>query len=95
MLGTLGLRKLKGWRMNSCEQQEGTVLIDSRDLSPSGHLVYLDLNKWIDLARAELGQEKGKRHRVALDEAERLVGEGRATFPLSFAHFMEAAKNWR
>lgn len=67
-------------------------MIDSRDLSPSGHLVYLDLNKWIDLARAELGQKKGDRYRVALREAERLVGEGRATFPLSFAHFMEVAK---
>jgi hypothetical protein len=31
-------------------------------------------------------------HKAALDAAKDLVAEGRVIFPLSFAHFMEAAK---
>jgi hypothetical protein len=56
------------------------------------HLVYLDLNKWIDLAHAEAGTDKGKRYESALTAACQLVAEGRVVFPLSFAHFMEVAK---
>ena len=55
-------------------------------------LVYLDLNKWIDLAHAETGTDKGKLHESALKSAERLAAEGRVIFPLSFGHFMEVAK---
>lgn len=55
-------------------------------------LVYLDLNKWIDLARAETGHEEGKQYESALKFAEESVLAGRALFPLSFAHFMELAK---
>ncbi len=55
-------------------------------------LIYLDLNKWIDLARAEAGSEEGKRYEPALKAAEESVLAGWAVFPLSFAHFMEVAK---
>src|SRR4051794_4566567 len=55
-------------------------------------LIYLDLNKWIDLAHAETGTEKGKSYRCALEVAEQLVAKGRTLFPLSSAHFMEVAK---
>jgi hypothetical protein len=56
------------------------------------HFVYLDLNKWIDLARAASGHKDGKHYHAALKTAEQLVLAKRAIFPLSFAHFMEVAK---
>jgi hypothetical protein len=65
----------------------GTRLRPSRPL-----LVYLDLNKWIDLAHAESGTARGKDYEPALKAAERLVSEGQAIFPLSSAHFFEVAK---
>jgi hypothetical protein len=54
--------------------------------------VYLDLNKWIDLARAELRQDQGLLDWDLLRTAERLVADGLVTFPLSSAQFMEVAK---
>lgn len=55
-------------------------------------LVYLDLNKWIDLAHAEARTDKGKQYESSLKAAGDLVTEGKGIFPLSFAHFMEVAK---
>lgn len=55
-------------------------------------LVYFDLNKWIDLAHAETGTDKGKQHESALINAERWASEGRLIFPLSSGHIMEVAK---
>lgn len=54
--------------------------------------VYLDLNKWVDLARAEAGLSEGEPFRSALQAALRSVADGRAIFPLSSAHLMEVAK---
>jgi hypothetical protein len=55
-------------------------------------LIYLDLNKWIDLAHAETGTERGKEFEPALKAAVDLVSEGRAIFPLSSSHLFEVAK---
>lgn len=81
-----------------CARQAGTsrstvlqwLIAAMRPTRPD--LVYLDLNKWIDLAHAEVGNEKGKQYSCALKVAEELVTEGRVIFPLSFAHFMEVGK---
>lgn len=56
------------------------------------HLVYLDLNKWIDLAHAASGTERGHQHDANLRTATELVRQGTVLFPLSSAHFMEVAK---
>jgi hypothetical protein len=55
-------------------------------------LAYLDLNKWIDLAHAEVGTERGKQYLAALQTAGELVQAGRVIFPLSFSHFAEVSK---
>lgn len=55
-------------------------------------LVNLDLNKWIDLAHAEAGTERGQHYEAALVKARELVTEERVIFPLCFAHFIEVAK---
>jgi hypothetical protein len=86
------LRRLKGGRLGNLEFYRKTILGGSFDLSPGRFLVYLDLNKWIDLARAESRQDQGHLHWDALRTAERLVAAGLVTFPLSSAHFMEVAK---
>jgi hypothetical protein len=55
-------------------------------------LIYLDLNKWIDLASAEVNSAAGEQYKSALTTADALVAAGKAIFPLSFAHFIEVAK---
>jgi hypothetical protein len=54
--------------------------------------IYLDLNKWVDLARAEDGLPEGKPFSPVLQAALISVAEGRVIFPLSNAHLMEVAK---
>lgn len=54
--------------------------------------VYLDQNKWIDLARAETGHPLGAPYVDALAAFKRAVAEGRARFPLSSAHYFETGK---
>lgn len=54
--------------------------------------VYLDQNKWIDLARAEIGHPLGAPFVDTLVALKRAVDEGRARFPLSSAHYFETGK---
>lgn len=68
------------------------VFAESSSVRISPTLIYLDLNKWIDLAKAAVGKSDGQKYQRALKTAEQLVSEGEAIFPLSSAHFMEAAK---
>ena len=60
--------------------------------SSSLRTVYLDQNMWIALSKAELGQSGGLRFRPALESARRLLRDGSAIFPLSFAHLLETFK---
>lgn len=70
----------------------GTVLEKPSSSGVSPALIYLDLNKWIDLARAESANSDGDRCGLPLDTAKELVSKKNAIFPLSAAHFMEVAK---
>ena len=54
--------------------------------------VYLDQNKWIDLARAETGHPDGEPFVETLALLKRAVDDGRARFPLSAAHYYETGK---
>lgn len=54
--------------------------------------VYLDQNKWIDIARAMHGRADGEQYRIALDVAQQSVSMGLVRFPLSMAHYIET---WR
>lgn len=54
--------------------------------------VYLDQNKWIDLARAREGQPAGGRYRDALAVSEAAVDRGLASFPLDTSRYIETAK---
>lgn len=57
--------------------------------------VYLDQNKWIDLAAAAKGVDKGRRYRDVLTLATAGVERGRASFPLSCIHYIEIAfRRW-
>lgn len=54
--------------------------------------VYLDQNKWIDLARAETGHPDGEPFVETLAVLKKAVDDGRARFPLSAAHYYETGK---
>lgn len=54
--------------------------------------VWLDQNKWIDLARAAKGVPQGKRYRDVLELARAFVEAGEASFPLDAGRYMETAK---
>jgi hypothetical protein len=54
-------------------------------------LVYLDLNHWIQLAKAAAGHPHGQRHRPALDLLRQEKEAGRIVCPLSATHYMEMA----
>jgi len=54
-------------------------------------LVYLDLNHWIELARAAVGHSEGARHATALERLRRAKATGQVIFPLSSTHYMEMA----
>lgn len=54
--------------------------------------VYLDQNKWIDLARAETGHRDGVPFVEALAILKQAVDDGRARFPLGSAHYFETGK---
>jgi hypothetical protein len=59
--------------------------------------VYLDQNKWIDLAAAVRGLKKGERYQDALLVIEAGVEVGDLSLPLSSAHYMETnvRRDWR
>ncbi|KZE42048.1 hypothetical protein [Microbacterium sp. T32] len=54
--------------------------------------VYLDQNKWIDLARAATGHPAGDRYTEALDAARTAVAAGTASFPLDMIRYVETGK---
>lgn len=54
--------------------------------------VYLDQNKWIDLARAAKGTPQGAPFRDVLDVATAAAEAGLASFPLDVSRYMETAK---
>lgn len=54
--------------------------------------VYLDQNKWIDLAKAAGGHPDGRRFRDVLDIARHGAKTGLVRFPLSSTHYMETAR---
>lgn len=55
--------------------------------------VYLDQNKWIDLARAATGHPLGTKFQSALTIAEDFSHSGAASFPLSAIHYQELWRN--
>jgi hypothetical protein len=55
--------------------------------------LYLDLNKWIDLARAYHGQPGGERFRTALDTVMAGVAAGWLSVPLTSGHIIEMARH--
>jgi hypothetical protein len=54
--------------------------------------VYLDENKWIDLARAVGGHPEGERFKTAAMMIAAAVSRGEASFPLSAGHMFETWK---
>jgi hypothetical protein len=54
--------------------------------------IYLDQNKWIELARAYHGRANSSAHAAVLAAALNSVETGRTIFPISSAHYMEVAK---
>lgn len=54
--------------------------------------IYLDQNKWIDLARAEDGRPDGVSFVSTLSIAREAVRSGEAVFPLSFPHCHETGR---
>jgi hypothetical protein len=55
-------------------------------------IVYLDQNKWIDLAKARVGHSDGQKYQVVLEKISDVVGRNKAIFPLSWLHFVETRK---
>jgi hypothetical protein len=54
--------------------------------------VYLDQNKWIDLARAATGHRAGERFQDALEMSRAAVQCGAASFPLDMYRYWETGK---
>lgn len=57
--------------------------------------IYLDQNKWIDLAKAASGRPDGSPYSEILKKAQQGVRDGRVCFPLSSVHMIETAKSPR
>ncbi len=55
-------------------------------------IVYLDQNKWIDLAKARVGRADGQKYQAVLEKIIELVDQGKVIFPLSWVHFVETRK---
>ena len=55
-------------------------------------LIYLDLNHWIELAKALSGHRDGKKHGPVLDACVSAVEDGKAMFPLSVYIYTEISK---
>ena len=54
--------------------------------------MYLDLNHWIELAKAHSGHPEGKKKLKALNACTKAVADGKLIFPLSAAIYMEIFK---
>ncbi len=54
--------------------------------------VWLDQNKWIDLARAVKGDPRGGRYTEVLDVVRACAGAGEVSLPLDAGRYMETAK---
>jgi hypothetical protein len=63
-------------------------------LRPEGRarIAYLDLNHWINLAKASAGHPDGRRHRNSLDALRGLHRFGEVLLPLSATHYMEMTR---
>lgn len=59
---------------------------------PRERVVYLDLNHWISLAKANCGHPDGARFSTVLMRCQKAVESGTAVFPLSFVHYAETQK---
>ncbi|WP_222566151.1 hypothetical protein [Novilysobacter antarcticus] len=55
-------------------------------------IVYLDQNKWIDLARVRAGKSRDSNTTIAYNQALKAVGAGHVLFPLSASHVLETSK---
>lgn len=55
-------------------------------------IIYLDQNKWIDLAKARVGRADGQKYQAVLEKIIEVVSQGKAIFPLSWIHFVETRK---
>ena len=82
-----------GLRRGTTEYVWPTGLVRPGDV----RLVYLDLNHWIELAKAAVGHADGARYVAALEVIREAKASGLYVFPLSSTHFMEvtATKNRR
>jgi hypothetical protein len=58
----------------------------------SGKVVYLDQNKWIDLARAHHGDPRGARFKDTFDFLNDPATRTRVVLPLSAIHYIETAR---
>jgi hypothetical protein len=74
-------RKILGARFSSRAETLGTLMI-----------VYLDQNKWIELARMLHGRDTSSKASGVLRDLEAAKIEGRATFPLSSFHYIETSR---
>ncbi len=59
---------------------------------PFGKMVYLDLNHWIELAKALSGHDKGRKNLDTLTTLEKTVADQAVAFPLSFTTLLEISK---
>ena len=59
---------------------------------PFGRMVYLDLNHWIELAKALSGHQAGRKNLDTLTTFEQAVADGAVVFPLSFTTLLEISK---
>lgn len=55
-------------------------------------LVYLDLNHWIALAKAQIGHRDGEKYKEVLSACLDAVERGRAVFPISDSIYSEVSK---
>lgn len=55
-------------------------------------VVYLDQNKWIDVARAFHGKARDTGLKAAFADIRKVSQQGEAVFPLSWVHYFETAK---
>jgi hypothetical protein len=55
-------------------------------------LIYIDLNHWVGLSKARIGQAGSELYAEALAELRTAVSSGRAVVPISFPHYIEISQ---